>query len=83
MDRHAESACDVADDLITGQRIAAARKLDQTIVESFNVDSGAYMTLALGAALMEKADFVNAVGAENFQPNIDAALDRAEKIIGK
>ena len=50
MDRHAESACDVADDLITGQRIAAARKLDQTIIESFNVDSGAYMTLALGAA---------------------------------
>ncbi|WP_033152275.1 SulP family inorganic anion transporter [Pseudobutyrivibrio ruminis] len=33
--------------------------------------------------MMEKADFVNTVGAENFQPNIDAALDRAEKIIGK
>jgi SulP family sulfate permease len=31
--------------------------------------------------MMEKADFINTVGAENFQPNIDAALDRAEKLI--
>ncbi|MBQ8488986.1 MAG: STAS domain-containing protein [Pseudobutyrivibrio sp.] len=33
--------------------------------------------------MMEKADFINEVGRENFAPNIDAALDRAEKIIGK
>ena len=33
--------------------------------------------------MMEKADFINEVGAENFQPNIDAALDRAQNIIGK
>ncbi len=33
--------------------------------------------------MMEKADFISIVGEENFAPNIDAALDRAEKIIGK
>ena len=33
--------------------------------------------------MMEKADFINEVGRDNFAPNIDAALDRAEKIIGK
>ncbi len=33
--------------------------------------------------MMTKADFINLVGEENFQPNIDAAIDRAEKIIGK
>ena len=33
--------------------------------------------------MMEKADFIRIVGEENFAPNIDAALDRAEKIIGK
>ncbi|MBE5916415.1 MAG: STAS domain-containing protein [Pseudobutyrivibrio ruminis] len=33
--------------------------------------------------MMEKADFVKKVGADNFQPNIDAALDRAQVIIGK
>ncbi len=33
--------------------------------------------------MMEKADFINEVGKDNFAPNIDAALDRAEKIIGK
>lgn len=31
--------------------------------------------------MMEKADFINRVGADNFQPNIDAALDRAEKLV--
>ncbi len=31
---------------------------------------------------MEKAGFIDSVGAENFQPNIDAALDRAERIVG-
>ena len=30
---------------------------------------------------MERAGFIKEVGAENFQPNIDAALDRAEKIV--
>ena len=33
--------------------------------------------------MMEKADFIEQVGEENFAPNIDAALDRAEKLIGK
>ena len=33
--------------------------------------------------MMEKADFISIVGEENFAPNIDAALDRAETIIGK
>ena len=33
--------------------------------------------------MMEKADFISIVGEENFAPNIDAPLDRAEKIIGK
>ncbi len=33
--------------------------------------------------MMEKADFVNEVGYDNFQPNIDKALDRAEEIINK
>ncbi len=33
--------------------------------------------------MMEKADFISVVGEENFAPNIDAALDRAETIIGK
>ncbi len=33
--------------------------------------------------MMEKADFVTLVGTDNFQPNIDAALDRAEKLINK
>ncbi len=33
--------------------------------------------------MMEKADFISIVGEENFAPNIDTALDRAEKIIGK
>ena len=31
--------------------------------------------------MMEKADFIKIVGEENFQPNIDAALDRAEEIL--
>ena len=31
--------------------------------------------------MMEKADFISLVGEENFQPNIDAALDRAEAIL--
>lgn len=31
--------------------------------------------------MMEKADFVELVGKENFQPNIDKALDRAESLI--
>ncbi|MCR5416885.1 MAG: STAS domain-containing protein [Pseudobutyrivibrio sp.] len=31
--------------------------------------------------MMEKADFISIVGEENFQPNIDAAIDRAESII--
>ena len=33
--------------------------------------------------MMEKADFISVVGEENFAPNIDAALNRAETIIGK
>ena len=33
--------------------------------------------------MMEKADFINEVGADNLQPNIDAALDRAQELIGK
>ena len=31
--------------------------------------------------MMEKADFIAQVGEENFQPNIDAAIDRAEELI--
>ena len=31
--------------------------------------------------MMERADFIRIVGEENFQPNIDAALDRAEEIL--
>ncbi len=31
--------------------------------------------------MMEKADFINEVGYDNFQPNIDRALDRAEEIL--
>ena len=31
--------------------------------------------------MMEKASFIELVGQENFQPNIDAALDRAETLI--
>ncbi|MCR4693756.1 MAG: STAS domain-containing protein [Pseudobutyrivibrio sp.] len=32
--------------------------------------------------MMEKAGFIAEEGEENFQPNIDAALDRAQEIIG-
>ncbi|MCR5194856.1 MAG: STAS domain-containing protein [Pseudobutyrivibrio sp.] len=31
--------------------------------------------------MMEKAGFIESVGADNFQPNIDAALDRAQSLI--
>ena len=31
--------------------------------------------------MMEKADFISKIGEENFQPNIDAALSRAEELI--
>lgn len=31
--------------------------------------------------MMEKADFITLVGEENFQPSIDAAIDRAEVLI--
>ena len=31
--------------------------------------------------MMEKAGFIASVGADNFQPNIDAALDRAQSLI--
>ncbi len=31
--------------------------------------------------MMEKADFIRRAGADNFQPNIDAALDRAETLL--
>lgn len=33
--------------------------------------------------VMEKAGFIELVGKENFQPNISAALNRAEEIIHK
>ena len=52
-----------------------ARKKNVTVVFSHVNEQPRHM--------MEKADFVNDVGEENFAPNIDAALDRAEKIIGK
>ncbi len=31
--------------------------------------------------IMQKAGFIEKVGAENFKPNIDAALDWAEQIV--
>lgn len=33
--------------------------------------------------MMEKAGFVDTVGREHFQPNIDAALDHAEQLVAK
>ena len=48
MDGHTVSARDEADDLVAGQRIAAAGKLDQTVVDAFNDDAfGAFHHLFL------------------------------------
>lgn len=55
--------------------VQRAKKKDVTVVFSHVNEQPRHM--------MEKADFINEVGEENFQPNIDAALDRAEKLIGK
>ena len=55
--------------------VARAKKKNVTVVFSHVNEQPRHM--------MEKADFINDVGEENFAPNIDAALDRAEKIIGK
>ena len=33
--------------------------------------------------VMDKAGFIERIGKENFQPNIRAALQRAEEVIAK
>ena len=51
MDTHAEAAGDITDDVVARQGIAAARELDQAIVQTLDGHAGADMLLALGAAL--------------------------------